>query len=74
MGMNVTTTSRPDDTIYRSPDGQRWRIVGEGKDIEIVRVKDGRRSILFFNKREDLVEESEWLKNNNPATIKKKKR
>lgn len=73
MGMNVTTTSRPDDTIYRSPDGQRWRIVGEGKDIEIVRVKDGRRSILFFNKRESLVEESEWLKNNNPATIKKKK-
>ena len=72
MGMNVTTTNAPDNTIYRSPDGQRWRFVDGGK--EIVRVKDGHRSILFLLKREDLVEETEWLKANNPATIKKKKK
>jgi len=71
MGMNVTTTNTPDDTIYRSPDGQRWRFVDGGK--EIVRVKDGHRSILFCLKREDLVEESEWLKDNNPSTVKKRK-
>jgi len=68
--MNVTTVNSPDDTIYRSPDGQRWRIVGEGRGLEIVRVKDGHRMMLL-NKREDLVEETEWIKTH--KTPKKKK-
>jgi len=70
MGMNVTTTNSPDETIYRSPDGQRWRFVDGGK--EIVRVKDGHRSILFLNKREDFVEESEWLKKHKKTPKKKR--
>jgi hypothetical protein len=53
------------ETIYRSPDGQRWRLVDcprWGGGIMAIRVKDG----WVRWKNDDLhkfIEESEWLKN-----------
>lgn len=52
------------ETIYRSPDGERWRISSSPKYDNVpmaVRVRDGR--VRWKNDDlHELVEESEWLK------------
>lgn len=60
MGMNITTSNRPDDTIYRSPDGQRWRIVGEENDREVNSSKQGELDIPYVSLPDRL---TSWLSN-----------
>ena len=53
------------ETVYRSPDGQRWRLTSTpkyGDKIMAVRIKDGHVRWKTDDLHE-LVEESVWLKN-----------
>ena len=53
------------EPVYRSPDGQRWRITSTpkyGNDPMAVRIKDGHVS-WSTDRLNELVEESVWLKN-----------
>ena len=69
--------SKSQETIYRTPNGERWRIAGEAcegvnkrpltgflHDVQIIRVKDGH---VRYANQEDLVEESVWLKQQKPG-------
>lgn len=56
------------ETVYRSPDGQRWRLSSSpkyGNEMMAVRIKDGR---VRWNTDDlhELVEESIWLKQKKP--------
>ena len=64
------------ETVYRSPNGERWRltpVAKYGNAIMAVRIKDG-HVLWDTDNLHELVEETEWLKSNNPATIKKRKK
>ena len=60
------------ETIYRSSDGQRWRLSTTPKydnELMAVRVKDG--YILWDTSHlNELVEETIWLKNKKKSKIK----
>lgn len=60
------------ETVYRRPDGSRWRrIQSVGPSAEFfVRIKDGYR-VLW--KLDQMVEESEWLNLNKKKTLTSKK-
>ena len=62
--LNRDTDMKYKETVYRSPDGQRWRLSSSPKydnKTMAVRIKDGR--VRWKNDDLDqLVEESLWLK------------
>lgn len=63
---------KSNETIYRSPDGQRWRLSTTPKydnALMAVRVKDG---YVLWNTSQlnELVEETVWLKNKKKSQIK----
>lgn len=63
------------ETVYRSPNGERWHIVNHTKwsDTPLaVRVRDG--YVSWNSNLNELVEETEWLKTNDPNPAKKKKK
>jgi hypothetical protein len=68
----VMAKKKSNETIYRTPNGERWRLAGEAcegvnkrplkgflHDVQIIRVKDGH---VRYANAEDLVEESVWVK------------
>lgn len=61
------------EIIYRSPNGERWRICNtKWSDKPLaVRFRDGR--VSWGGDLNELVEETEWLKTNDPNPAKKKK-